>query len=471
MTLSAVTPASPTTLWIDQLADGITHRPALDGDLDVDVAIIGGGFSGLWTAYYLIRHDPSLRVAVLEKEYCGYGASGRNGGWCVGEVAGSFAKYAKLSNEAEALRQARAVFDSVDEVGRVTDLEGIDCDFAKGGTIRVARNAPQAARQADEIAEARHEGFTEDEIRLLSADEAREMLNATDVRSGIYFAPSAALHPAKLVRGLADVVEAAGVQIYEQTTVSGFSAGQVVTQQGSVRATSIVRGTEAYTRDLDGERRAVLPIYSFMIATEPLSDETFDDIGLADRQTFADDRYMVIYGQRTADNRIAFGGTGVPYLWASGISEETAFDRDTHANIHDVLIDLFPALSTTEITHRWGGVLAIPRNWVPGLSFDRPSGVGTFGGYVGEGVAAANLAGRTMAELITEQATERVDLPWVGAQARKWEPEPLRFVGVRTSRKILAKADVSEFTNDREAKVAFRMSRILRGAWTAPEKR
>lgn len=471
MTTAAVAKASASTLWIDQLDGPVAPRPALDGDTDVDVAIIGGGFSGLWTAYYLIRHDSSLRIAVLEKHHCGFGASGRNGGWCVGEVAGSFAKYAKLSNDDEARRQARAVFDCVDEVGRVTTAEGIECDFAKGGTIRVARNAPQAARQADEIAEARHEGFTEDEIRLLSADEARSMLNATEVRSGIFFAPSAALHPAKLVRGLADVVEAAGVKIYEQTTVSGFEPGVVSTDRGTVKAASIVRGTEAYTRDLEGERRSVLPIYSFMISTEPLGEEVFDQIGLADRQTFADDRYMVIYGQRTADNRLAFGGTGVPYLWASGISEATASDLATHARIHDILIDLFPMLTQTPITHRWGGVLAIPRNWVPGLTYERSTGVGVFGGYVGEGVAAANLAGRTMAELITGQATDRVTLPWVGAKARKWEPEPLRYVGVRTSRKILARADVSEFASDNEAKLAFRASRILRGAWTAPKTR
>ncbi len=469
MNTGAVEVAKATTLWMDQLVSPVVPRPPLPGDIDVDVAIIGGGFSGLWTAYYLIRHDPSLRIAVLEREYCGFGASGRNGGWCIGELAGSFAKYAKLSNPGEALRQARAVFDTVDEVGRVASLEGIDCDFAKGGTIRLARNAPQAKRQTDEITEARSEGFTEEEIRLLSADEARNMLHATEVRSGIFFAATAALQPAKLVRGLASIVEAAGVKIFEQTTVAGVEGRVVQTARGRVKAQSIVRATEAYTRDLAGERRTVLPIYSFMIATEPLSEGAFAQIGLADRSTFADDRYMVIYGQRTADNRLAFGGTGVPYLWSSGIKEKTEFDLDSHRRVHDALIDLLPSLADTPITHRWGGVLAIPRNWVPGLTYDERSGFGAFGGYVGEGVAASNLAGRTMAELITRQDTPRVTLPWVGANARRWEPEPLRYLGVRSSRKILAAADVSEFASDEEAKIAFRISRILRGAWTAPK--
>ncbi len=469
MTDSAIADAKASTLWIDQLGSPISPRPPLPSDIDVDVAIIGGGFSGLWTAYYLIRHDPSLRIAVLEKEYCGFGASGRNGGWCIGELAGSFAKYAKLSTPDEALRQARAVFDTVDEVGRIAALEGINCDFAKGGTIRLARNAPQAKRQVDEIAEARSEGFTEEEIRLLSTDEARGMLNATEVRSGIFFAATAALQPAKLVRGLASVVEAAGVKIFEETAVLSVEDRAIQTNQGRVKAQSIVRATEAYTRDLAGERRTVLPIYSFMIATEPLPDEVFAQIGLANRPTFADDRYMVIYGQRTADNRLAFGGTGVPYLWSSGIAEKTEFDFDSHSRVHDVMIDLLPVLDGTPITHRWGGVLAVPRNWVPGLTYDERTGFGAFGGYVGEGVAASNLAGRTMAELITGQDSPRVTLPWVGAKARRWEPEPLRYVGVRSSRKILSAADVSEFATDEEAKVAFRISRILRGAWTSPK--
>ncbi len=465
MTPASVDAAKATTLWIDQLSEPIVPRPYLDGDADVDVAIVGGGFSGLWTAYYLVRHDPKLRIAILEREYCGFGASGRNGGWCIGELAGSFAKYAKLSDHSAALRQARAVFDSVDEVGRITALEGIDCDFAKGGTVRVARNAPQAKRQVDEIAEVRAEGFTEEEIRLLSAAEASEMVNSTEVRGGIYFDATAALHPAKLVRGLARVVEAAGVKVYEQTAVTSVQAGVVHTNRGVVKAASVVRATEAYTRDLKGERRAVLPIYSYMIATEPLPQSVFDQIGLAGRPTFADDRYMVIYGQRTADDRLAFGGTGVPYLWASGISEATEFDLASHARIHDILVDLFPMLADTPITHRWGGVLAIPRNWTPGLTYDRASGLGRFGGYVGDGVAAANIAGRTMAELITGQETERVTLPWVGAKSRSWEPEPFRYAGVRASRKILAAADVSEFAKDTEARTAFRISRLLRGAY------
>ena len=466
--MSTVADAIPRALWLDRLDPAVQPRPALDGDRQVDVAIVGGGFSGLWTAYYLIRADPTLRIAVLERHYCGFGASGRNGGWACGELGGStggtVGKYARRSSHDEAMRLVRAVFDATDEIGRVTAAEGIDCDYAKGGTIRLARNAPQAKRQREEIEEARAQGFTSDEIRLLDAGEARRYLNATDVRSGILLAPSAALDPAKLVRGLADAVESAGVAVYEGTTVQRLDPGRVRTDRGTVTAAAVVRATEAYTRDLAGERRALLPVYSLMLATEPLPPDVIAEIGLPGRPTFSDDRHMVIYGQLTGDDRIAFGGRGVPYLFGSRIDSRTELNEPSHQLIHDTLVELLPAVAGARITHRWGGVLAIPRNWLPGLTFDRATGAGTFGGYVGTGVACANLAGRTMAELILGAATERTTLPWVGVTARRWEPEPLRWLGVRSSRRILRTADDREFRTDRESRAAYRLSRILRGA-------
>ena len=363
----------------------------------------------------------------------------------------------------EALRLARAVFATVDEIGRVAELEGIDCDYAKGGTIRVARNSPQARRQREEIAEIHKWGLSEDEICLLGADEASGLLNASKVQSGIFFAATAAVDPAKLARGLASVVEAAGVSVFEQTPVTEISSGVAYTPAGVVKADVVVRATEAYTRDLRGLKRRLLPVYSYMVATEPLDDATVESIGLANRPTFADDRNMVTYGQRSADNRIAFGGRGVPYLFGSKISRKQEFHEQTHREIRDILVDMLPQLEGVAITHRWGGVLGIPRNWTPGLSFDRASGLGSLGGYVGEGVAPSNLAGQTMADLILGRKTDRVTLPWVGASSRSWEPEPLRWLGVRMSRAILQAADNREDRTDHEARWSYKLSKALRG--------
>jgi glycine/D-amino acid oxidase-like deaminating enzyme len=457
-----VADASTTSLWLDRLDPPVAPRPPLEGDRQVDVAIVGGGFSGLWTAYYLCRANPGLRVLVVEREHCGFGASGRNGGWCVGELGGSFDRYAARSTASEARRLVRAVFDAVDEVGRVAVAEGIDCGYAKGGTIRVARTEPQARRQREEVAHHHALGFTAEEVRLLDAAEATAVMNATDVRSGIFLAPSAALDPAQLIRGLALAVERLGGTIVEQTAVTAIGDRTVETVRGTIRAGAVVRATEAYTRDLAGARRDLVPVYSLMIATEPLEPAIFDEIGLAGRPTFSDDRYMVIYGQRTADARIAFGGRGVPYLYGSRIDRATETHQRSHELIRRTLVELFPVLAGARITHRWGGVLGIPRNWLPGLRFDPAAGHGVLGGYVGEGVAASNLAGRTMAELVAGLDTERTSLPWVGVRSRRWEIEPFRWLGIRGSRWILGAADERERRTGREAKLAARVVGLLR---------
>ncbi len=449
--------ATTTALWLDQLGP-IDRRDSLEGDTQVDVAIVGGGFSGLWTAYYLSKLDPTLSIMIIERDFCGFGASGRNGGWAEGGLAVGPEKYSQWSSMDDAMRLVRAMHDAVDEIGRVSAAEEIACGYAKGGWIRLARNGPQERRQRDEMSDARAHG------QLLSAEDARTHLNATKTRSGIYSPDCAAIDPARLTRGLANVVEAAGVKIVEGTAARSIQPNLVLTSHGTVHAEIVVRATEAYTRDLEGEKRTLLPVYSLMVATEPLPETLFDEIGLAGRPTFSDDRFMVIYGQRTEDNRLAFGGRGVPYLFGSAISSHAETHDGSHALIRQTLIDMLPVLKDVTFTHRWGGVLGIPRDWVPSLGFERRTGIGVLGGYVGEGVAAANLAGRTMAELIHGADTDRTTLPWVSHQTRRWEPEPFRFLGVRASRRILAEADAREDKTDSEAKLAYKISQLLKGA-------
>ncbi len=462
MTDRSGTQYSSLSLWLDGLHETLTPRPGLSGDVDVDVAIVGGGYSGLWTAYYLLQNDPSIRVCIVERDICGFGASGRNGGWCVGELAASVETYAKHGSHDSAVSLLRHAFDAVDEVGRVVAKEAIDCDFVKGGNIRWARSGPQDRRIRNEIDEMRALGVGPDVMRLLDADEACAIGNASNVRSGIFFAPCAALDPAKLVRGLAALVESLGCRIHEQTAALEIADGKVVTASGTVTASHVIRATEAYTRDLAGERRTLLPLYSLMVATEPLDEAVFDEIGLTNRPTFADDRYTVIYGQRSADNRIAFGGRGAPYMFGSRIDRATERDSRAHELIVDALVDLFPVLADVQITHRWGGVLGAPRDWTPAVRYDATTGSGYLGGYVGEGVAAANLAARTMADLIAHEVTDLTRLPWTQVRWRRWEPEPLRWTGVRLSRWLMKKADEAESQADKDSRAAIRVSRLLR---------
>ena len=431
----------------------LTPRPALDGDTSVDVAIVGGGFTGLWTAYYLTERDPSLSILVIEREICGFGASGRNGGWAIGDLAAGFGAYARRSNRTAAGRLMDYVHGSVDEIGRVAATEAIECGFAKGGVIRFARSRAQAERQAAEVERNRADGISEDIIRLLEPDEVRRFARPTDLHGGIFYAPCAALDPARLVRGLAGVVEGRGVRIVEHTAATAIRDGSVTTTGGRVGASVVIRATEAYTRDLPGERRTLVPLYSLMIATEPLDASILAEIGLDTRPTFSDGRYAVIYGQRTADDRIAFGGRAVPYLYGSRIDPATERDRPSHDLIRRVLVEIFPVLGDVAITHEWGGVLGVTRNWVPAVRFDQRTGVGTAGGYVGDGVAPSNLAGRTLADLITGTESELAELAWVGIESRPWEPEPLRWLGIRGTRAVMRWADHYEFRSGRSSRL------------------
>lgn len=434
------------SLWWDQLSDELAGPPraALQEDSTADVVIVGAGFTGLWTAYYLLRADPSRHVVVLESQTAGFGASGRNGGWCSALFPTSLDKVAAASSRADAIALVRAMHATVDEVGAAASSEGIDAGFRKGGTVVLARTPLQLQRAQAEIEHWRSWGFGESDQQLLGAGEAREVLGATDVMGATYTPHCAALHPARLVRGLALAVERHGGVIHEGTRVTGLEPGVVRTTRGSVRARHVVRATEAYTAQLAGHRRELTPMYSSMLATEPLPDKVWDQIGLRRAETFADHRTLVIYGQRTVDDRIAFGGRGAPYHFGSRI--EPSFDRDPRVfgALWGVLTDLFPAVADHAVTHTWGGPLGVPRDFFPSVGLDPVTGLGWAGGYVGDGVASTNLAGRTLADLIRGEDTAITRLPWVGHRSRRWEPEPLRWLGTSAGLHAMSSADKVE---------------------------
>jgi len=427
------------SLWHETTPTDWTPRLPLDGDVVADVAIVGAGYTGLWTAYYLSRADPSLRIVVLEAEVAGFGASGRNGGWCS-------ALFPTSLGEA----QDAAMRDSVDEVQRVALAEGIDCHFAKGGTIVLARSPAQWARARAEHGD-----------HVLSAAEAAERLRATRTLGATYTPDCAAIHPARLVRGLADVVTARGVTLHERTPATSIEPGIVRTSRGSVRAPYVVRATEGFTPRLPGLARAVIPVYSLIIASEPLPAPVWDEIGLAHRETFSDHRHLVIYGQRTADDRLVFGGRGAPYHLRSQVSPAFDHDPKVFAGLHATLLDLFPVLNGTRFTHAWGGPLGIPRDWCASVGLDRETGLAWAGGYVGDGVSTTNLAGRTLRDLILARRTELTALPWVGHRSPRWEPEPLRWLGVNAGLRAMTLADAEESLTGRPSLVARAMAPLL----------
>jgi glycine/D-amino acid oxidase-like deaminating enzyme len=451
------------SFWLDSVPGPLVPGGALPGDLTVDVAIAGGGLTGLWTAYYLASTQPGLRVAVCESQIAGFGASGRNGGWCSALFPASLPKLARMAGRDAAVAMYRAMQDTVAEVGRVVAAEGIDCHWAKGGTVVLARSAAQLDRARAEVAEAREYGFGEDDVRLLSADEARGYAAATGVLGGTYTPHCAAIHPARLVRGLAQVVRDRGVQVFERTPVTELAPGVLRTAHGTVRADYVIRATEGYTPALPGLHRALVPVYSLMIATEPLPEPVWAQIGLAGRPTFSDARHLVIYGQRTADGRLAFGGRGAPYHIGSAVRPD--FDRvpPVFAALRRTLGELFPAVADAEITHTWGGPLGIARDWCASAGLDRATGLGWAGGYVGDGLSTTNLAGRTLAALITGTGTDLTRLPWVNHRSPQWETEPLRWLGINAGLHTMSWADRSEGRTGRPSRAAQVMGRFLGG--------
>ncbi|MBC7632841.1 FAD-binding oxidoreductase [Aeromicrobium sp.] len=431
------------SFWWQQI--GIPEpRPALDGDLDCDVCIVGAGLSGLWTAYYLAMLDPSLDIVVLEAEFAGFGASGRNGGWLSAELSGSKERYA-ATHGAEGVRAlVTAMEEAVDEVIGVCSAEGVDADIVKAGVLYVARTPAQLTRMHEGLRSDAAWGVGESHQRELTATELTGRL-VVDGALGATFSPHCArVHPAKLVQGIAAAAERRGVRILEQTRADRIEAGVVTTSRGRVRAPRILRCLEGYTAGIPGQRRTWLPMNSAMIVTEPLPDDVWEAIGWQGSELLGDSANAYCYAQRTADGRIALGGRGIPYRFGSHTDVDGQTQGWTIDSLTQILHGMFPATTQTRIDHAWCGVLGVPRDWCASVSFTSSTGLGWAGGYVGSGLTTTNLAGRTLADLVLGRDTDLVRLPWVNRSVRRWEPEPLRWLGVRAMYGLYREADRRE---------------------------
>lgn len=455
-------------------ATPLWHEPAprrapLERDVDADVAIVGAGYTGLWTAYYLLKADPTLRVVVIERKFAGYGASGRNGGWASAIFPLALPHVARASSQAAAIALQRAMNDTVDEIGAVTAAEGIDARYAKQGFVSLARSTAQEARARATAAASADFGLP-GQWQALCAAEAAALVGATDVKGGVFTQHCALVHPGRLVRGLADTVERLGARIAEGTTVLAIEPGRVRTAAtptartstpgATVRAPIVVRATEGFTPQFREHRRSLVPLYSLVIATEPVPQELRRDLRLDHRIGFNDLRHLRIYAQVSDDGRMIFGGRGAPYHFGSRVRPDFDTDPRRHAAIHRTMLELFPALAGVAVTHRWGGPLGVPRDWHPSVGLDRATGMAWAGPYVGDGVTTSNLAGRVLRNLILERPDELDALPIVNHRSPAWEPEPLRWLGVNAGLRAASAADVQERITGRPSTIAHVMERL-----------
>lgn len=449
------------SLWLEQAGD-LTPRPPLPGPADVDVAVVGAGFTGLWSAYHLKQADPSLRVVVLEKEIAAYGASGRNGGWCYGHLNGSIEMYAKESSRERAIAMKRENLRTVALIGATLAAEGIDAGFAQGGALIVARTREQERALREGMEHERAWDFGEDVAAWLDAEALAERVRVAGALGAKLEHHCARVQPARLARGIAEVVERLGVPIHEQTEVTGIERGRVRTTRGDVRAEVVVRGTEAYTIHIPGEGRCIQPLSSQIVATEPLPAAAWDAIGLARREVVADAVYLGMYAQRTTDDRLALGGRGGFRPRHGGLVEAEVLDPRVFAALRSAVRELFPAAAGARCTHAWGGVWGASRDWAPTVGYEPARGVAWAGGY-GDGVCASHLAARTMTDLILNRDTELTTYPWVNHRSPSWPPDPLPRLGARALSTAYVWADRSAHRTGRTprwVKAVDRLSRL-----------
>ncbi|MBB4062900.1 NAD(P)/FAD-dependent oxidoreductase [Gellertiella hungarica] len=432
------------SFWYRDIGGLPGKRPALPGDRTADVCIVGAGYTGLWTAYYLKKADPGLDIVILEREFAGFGASGRNGGWLSGGFAWSREKYLSTGSRDGVREMVAAMMGTVEEVIRVCEAEGIDADIVRTDEMRAATSAVQWERIQKDFAAEKAWDVPAEDIHLIGAEEARARINIANVHGAMITRGVARVQPAKLVRGLAGAVERLGVTIYEDTAVTGLEKGLVTTARGTVRAPVIIRATEGFTAGLPGLSRTWLPLNSAQIVTEPLSEALWREIGWNGHEILGDGAHAYCYAQRTREGRIAMGGRGVPYRFGSQTDVNGQTQPETIRQLTEILHRHFPQTKGARIDHAWCGVLGVPRDWCATVGLDPDTGIGWAGGYVGVGVSTSNLSGRTLSDLVLRKDTALTRLPWVNRKVRPWEPEPLRWLGVHTMYRLFHMADRQE---------------------------
>jgi glycine/D-amino acid oxidase-like deaminating enzyme len=445
----------PRSLWSEDSTRW--NFPEFTSSESFDVVIVGAGYSGLWTAHHLLELNPSLSIAILDAQQPGFGASGRNGGWCSAFTPMSLEAVAAQSSTASAIDLQNALSSSIDEIGAFVADSLIDCGWHKGGTLSFATNQPQLQRLHESIAMARTFGFDEQFIEFITPDQANQRVRTPESLGASYSPHCAVVQPAMLVDGLVKTLLQGNVHFFGHTQVVKIEPHQVQAQtsQGSVSITGkwVVRATEGYTARMKQYRRNVAPLYSYMIATEPLRQSQWDDIGWNNRETVSDGRNLVIYAQRTLDGRIAFGGRGAPYKFASRIDAQFDYNSRIHSLIESSMRTMFPAIGDSAVTHKWGGALGVHRDWFTTAHVDQRTKIASLGGYVGDGVAFSYVAAKEVARSIQSSSPEYRPLPIVNHESRRWEPEPFRFIGINSILRLTEKADETEQKKSRTNRI------------------
>lgn len=416
------------SLWAEGLsATRFTH---LAESLHVDVAIIGGGFSGLWSAYHLLKKKPELKIALFEARHLGYGASGRNGGW----ISSDYPVYRSTLKKRHGEEKTRLVFQSlqhsIDDIGTFAQRYAPDSGFVKGGTVMFARNKAQEIRLKSGVDSDHH---------WLNSAELANIITVEKARGGLFNPECASVNPMLLLQGLVRFLEGK-ISLYENSPAAEIAPHQLAVNSSLVHAHIVINATEVYRP----APRQQIPLYSLMVATNPLPESLWKEIGNAQRATFAEGLHLINYAQRTVDNRLAIGGRGARYPWGSRLNGEIENSSRVHQSLRNLASSWFPQLKEIEFTHAWGGAVAITRDWEPYVQWDKEFNYGVIGGYAGDGMTMSFLAARALAEEICDGTDDIRGLHFINRRIRQWEREPLRYCAVNTLVKLSDIADYEE---------------------------
>jgi glycine/D-amino acid oxidase-like deaminating enzyme len=434
-----VFPDSPLSLWLDTYGP-YDPDPPLQGDLAVDVAIIGGGFTGIATAHELKRAEPSLRVAVLEAKTVGYGASGRNGSFAMTVVGLGFGVTAMLRGKAFVKDAHQYMMRAVDTLDELIAAESLDCDRIRPGFLRAATTEGYVKRVTHDVALMNDLGF--DDIYWIDQKEVRSRVDSSRYLGAMWEPRLVLVNPAKLVRAEKDLAKRLGATVYEHTPVMEITSQpdfHLTTPNGTVEAKKIVFATNAYSHLFPELRRKQSAAFTYMIATEPLTDAQLSTIGWTSREGVEDARNLIHYYRITPDNRLVMGGGPVGLTYANRLHADE--NEAAWKHLQDHIGFLFPSLSDVNITHRWGGPFSVTLDLTPAIGFigDRRAVYSL--GCIGHGVSMSHLNAKVITDMILERTSELLDTPFVQRRLIPWPPEPLRILTAGALRAYLRAED------------------------------
>jgi glycine/D-amino acid oxidase-like deaminating enzyme len=432
-------PDSPPSLWLAEYGPYLPS-PALAGDLGVDIAIVGGGFQGLATAIALRKAAPSVRVAVLENEVVGYGASGRNGSFAMTVVGLGIGTMARLKGRQFVREAHRYMERAVDGLENLIREHGLDCDMTRPGFLRMATTPSYARRLRHDIELINSLGL--EDLEWLERDAARAKVNSALYLGAMWEPRLLLMNPARLVREEKRLALALGAQVYERTPVTAIRRGRTFaleTPGGTVTAEKLVLATNAYSILIPELRRKQTPAWTYMIATEPLGDRHFAEMRWQERNGVEDARNLIHYYRISPDDRLVIGGGPVGLSYGTSLAHDS--DASAWHHLEDHMRLLFPALRGVRVTHRWGGPFSVTLDFTPALGYLGDERAVYALGCIGHGVSMTHQNALVLTDLLLERRTENTACPFVNRRVIPWPPEPLRSLAARTVRAYLRMED------------------------------